>query len=132
MFLVVGLLSATQVMADPIFRPYATCVSQSNQLNIKIMQNTNPDDKSAAPYLFTVDYNLRGNTMTKADQGAVKVNVDNKNVLEMFQSFELSPYHFSLIVTAATGLDEGVTKGLFADSHLAMTVMCSHDVTFGN
>ena len=132
MFLVVGLLSATQVMADPIFRPYATCVSQSKQLNIKIMQNTDAKDKTAAPFVFTIDYDVRGSTTTMTDQGAVKVDLGDKRVLEMFQSFELAPYHFSLMISSTPTLDEGTFKGLFADSHVAMVVMCSHDITFDN
>jgi hypothetical protein len=131
MLLVVGLFSVTQVMADPIYRPYATCTAPNNKTDIRIMQNTDAKDKSM-PFSFSVERMIQGNKVSMHDQGAVKIPVENKNVLEMFQSFELSEYAFNLVVSNATSLLSGEYKGVFTDIHGSTVVYCSHDITFGN
>jgi len=94
------------------------------------MENTDSKDVKT-PYLFTVDrLGRRGSRITKANQVAVKVEMNNKKVLEVFQSPEFSKYHFSLVIDQSPNSVGSEFKATFTDHYGTTVVSCSRAITF--
>lgn len=127
----VGLLSVTHVMAEPVYRPYASCISPNNNTNIEIMQNT--DAKNVThPYMISLNRIVRGSKISLSNLNTVKVPVHRKDVLEIFQSFDAKPlYHFELLVST-TAPFAGQYRAIYNDVLGRSVVYCSYHITFGN
>jgi hypothetical protein len=133
MLVLVGLFSITQVSAEPVYRPYATCTSPNRLTNIEIKQNTDTKDTAHA-FSISLNRQVRGQQINLTDRNALRVPVLRKDVLEMFQSFENNPaYAFELIITQISPATMmGQFKGYYFDLLGRSVVYCSHHVTFGN
>ena len=133
MFLLVGLLSTNSVMAESVYRPYASCVSANNNTSIEIMQNTDSKDASH-PFSFNVTRMMRGNQISLKAQNAVRVPIHRKDVLEMFHGFEnKTGYQFELVVfNQSPASMVGQLKASFYDVLGRSVVYCSHHITLGN
>lgn len=131
LFVLSGLLLISNAMAEPIYRPYASCISPNNNTNLEIMQNT--DAKNVAhPYKISVNRMVRGNKISIDNLNTFKVPVQRKDVLEIFQSFDSKPlYAFELIISTAAPFT-GQHRAIFADVLGRSVVYCSYHITFGN
>ncbi len=127
------LLTVTSVMAETVYRPYASCTSPNQNTTIEIMQNMDRTDV-LNPYRVSVIRAVRGHKISFTNHNAVKIPVHRKDVLEVFQSYGNKPTHaFELWVTTTSPLTmTGQYKAYYVDVLGRSVVYCSHHVTFGN
>jgi len=133
MIILAGLLTVTQAMAAPMYRPYASCISPNNLTNIDVKQNVDPSDV-ANPFIVSISRAIRGNKITLAELNAIKNPVQAKDVLESFKSTgNQTAYGFELTITNESPLNmAGEYKAYFTDFLGRSIINCSYQITFGN
>lgn len=133
MLVMVGLFSVTQVNAEAVYRPYATCTSPNQRTNIEVMQNTDAKDVSN-PFVVSVERMIRGNQISFKNQNALRIPIQRKDVLELFQSHgNKDNYFFELLITNHEPVNMmGQFRATFVDMLGGSVVYCSYHVTLGN
>lgn len=125
---VIGLMFMVQAEAST-FRPYFSCFSFNKKIDMEIGQNVNPVE-TAKEYSFKIKRRTDGSSISIANQNAVSITLNNKNVLAGFRSYgNSSAYHFSLIILNQV-TDIGY-RSYFSDNYGRTVVYCSRILTFG-